>query len=264
MAARRDGRGLFLRLSRLGPLEPGSRTSHGPARAALRDGDRRGPHGRRPAPGSSGEPALASLRHARGAGRRRQRLSRLYGPGTLSAQLVRAPPGARDEPGLFRRGRRVDHPAAVASVADRPRGLARRVLGDGRARPGLAGAAQPPARAPARGHRARAGRRPIRPRRCRQPSHGKRRGRSLGRRGLDARARHADGAVLVDRARVFLRSLLLVRRAGAPDEVSDRHRLQRDIRGLGAWIREPGRHPRPDRARPSLRPHRPRVGVDGG
>ena len=35
-------------------------------------------------------------------------------------------------------------------------------------------------------------------------------------------------------------------------------------RGVGARPREPRRHPRPDRARPSLGPDRPRVGVDGG
>ena len=56
----------------------------------------------------------------------------------------------------------------------------------------------------------------------------------LGGGRLDARARHADGPLLVDRARLFLRALRLVRRAGAPDQVPDRDRLQPDRRGVGA------------------------------
>ena len=69
-------------------------------------------------------------------------------------------------------------------------------------------------------------------------------------------------AVLVDRARLFLRPLCLVRRAGAPDQVSGRDRVQPDGGRVGARPRQPGRHPRPDRARPHLRPHRPGVDLD--
>ena len=62
----------------------------------------------------------------------------------------------------------------------------------------------------------------------------------------------------------FCGALRLVRGAGAPDQVPDRDRLQPGRRGLGARRRQPGRHPRPDRARPPLGPHRPRMGVDRG
>ncbi len=62
----------------------------------------------------------------------------------------------------------------------------------------------------------------------------------------------------------FSGPLRVVRGAGAPDQVPDRDRLQPDRRGVGARLREPGRHPRPDRARLALGPHRARVGVDRG
>ena len=76
------------------------------------------------------------------------------------------------------------------------------------------------------------------------------------------RAGGAHGALLVDRARLLLRALRLVRGAGAPDEVPHRDRVQPDVRRVGARIREPRGHPRPDRARSSLGPHRSRVGLD--
>ena len=69
--------------------------------------------------------------------------------------------------------------------------------------------------------------------------------------------------LLVDRASAILRPVRLVRGAGAPDQVPDRDRLQPDARRLGARAREPGRHPGPDRARPPVGPHRPRMGLDG-
>ena len=63
-------------------------------------------------------------------------------------------------------------------------------------------------------------------------------------------------------ARLFLRTVRLVRGAGAPDQISARHRLQRQRRGLGAGRGQPARHSRPDLARPSLRPGR--AGMDLG
>ena len=61
----------------------------------------------------------------------------------------------------------------------------------------------------------------------------------LGRHRLDATARAAHRAVLVDFARLFLRPVHLVRGAGAPDQISARHRLQRQRRGLGAGRGQP-------------------------
>ena len=83
----------------------------------------------------------------------------------------------------------------------------------------------------------------------------------LGRHRLDLEPRDAHRALLVDRDRLFLRPVHLVRGAGAPDQIPARHRLQSDCRRLGARHRQPARHSRPDLARPSLRPHRPRIGV---
>ena len=66
----------------------------------------------------------------------------------------------------------------------------------------------------------------------------------------------AHRAVLVDRARLFLRPVHLVRGAGAPDQIPARHRLQSERRGLGAGRGQPARHSRPDLARASVRPDR--------
>ncbi len=98
--------------------------------------------------------------------------------------------------------------------------------------------------------------------RCGQPD-GQRRGRDLGRRGLDARPRHAHGPLLVDRRGIFLRLVRLVRRAGAPDEICDRDRFQRDTGGLGPELREPGRYSWPNRPRLCVGPYRARMGMDG-
>ena len=76
---------------------------------------------------------------------------------------------------------------------------------------------------------------------------------------LDAAPRAAHRALLVDRARLLLRPLCLVRGAGAPDEIPARDRLLRRRRGVGARRRQPARHSRPDLARPSFRPDRARV-----
>ena len=62
-------------------------------------------------------------------------------------------------------------------------------------------------------------------------------------------ARVAHRAVLVDRARLFRRIVHLVRGAGSPDQISARHRLQPERRGVGARRGQPARHSRPDRAR---------------
>ena len=71
--------------------------------------------------------------------------------------------------------------------------------------------------------------------------------------------RAAHRAFLVDRARLLLRPVHLVRGAGAPDQIPARHRLQRQCRGVGARRRQPARHSRPDLARASLRPDRARM-----
>ena len=68
--------------------------------------------------------------------------------------------------------------------------------------------------------------------------------------------RAVHGALLVDRRRLLRGALLLVRRAGAPDQVPDRDRLQPDLRGVGPRPREPRGHSGPDRPRPSLGSHR--------
>ncbi len=71
-----------------------------------------------------------------------------------------------------------------------------------------------------------------------------------------AAARAADRAVLVDRDRLFLRPVHLVRGAGAPDQIPARHRLQLQCRRLGARRRQLARDSRPDLARAPVRSHR--------
>ena len=67
------------------------------------------------------------------------------------------------------------------------------------------------------------------------------------------RARHAHRPLLVDRARLFLRAVRLVRGAGAPDEIPDRDRLHADVAALGAGARQPGRRS-PGRSRSAICP----------
>ena len=114
--------------------------------------------------------------------------------------------------------------------------LAHGLLGDGRPGAGRAGAAQPAA--------AQVGREDIglQPDGAAAPERDggraaavQRRRRGLGRRRLDARPRHAHGALLVDRARLLLRPLRLVRGAGAPDQVPGRDRLQPRRSRPGRW-----------------------------
>src|SRR5260370_1166503 len=76
----------------------------------------------------------------------------------------------------------------------------------------------------------------------------------LGRHRLDPEARASHRAFLVDFARLFLRIVYLVRGAGSPDQISARHRLQSERRGLGIGRGQSARYPRPDLARTPLRP----------
>ena len=69
----------------------------------------------------------------------------------------------------------------------------------------------------------------------------------LGRHRLDLAPRASHRALLVARARLFRRLVHLVRGAGAPDQISARHRLQPERRGVGAGRGQPARHSRPDR-----------------
>ena len=79
---------------------------------------------------------------------------------------------------------------------------------------------------------------------------------------LDAVARDAHRAVLVDRARLFRDPLCLVRRAGAPDQIPDRDRRLADGSRVGARHRQPRRRAGADHLRPRVGPHRARMGVD--
>ena len=138
-------------------------------------------------------------------------------------------------------------------IADRARRLA---LGLPRARADhrrAADSAQPAAAQAPAGHRAASGRRrgadAASLRRARQ----QRRRYRVGVGRLDARARDAHRALLVDRARLLLRSLRLVRRAGAPDQVSGRDRRLADAGRVGARHRQPRRRPGADRASATCR-----------
>ena len=175
---------------------------------------------RRPAAGDPGARALATLRHARRAGQRRQRLPRLQRPVTVPAQLVRAPARAGDEHRLFRRRRRLDRAAARGAGTDPARRLARSLPGPGAAGAGSARAAEPAAAAAAGGPGPGAGRRRALSRAAASGgAGGERGGRRLGRDRLDAAPRAAHRALLVAGTGLFLRAVRLVRGAGAPDEI---------------------------------------------
>ena len=62
-------------------------------------------------------PALASLSDHRRAGRRRQRLSRLFRPIAVPAELVHSPPWAGDGAGIRRRRHRLGHAAAMGAAS---------------------------------------------------------------------------------------------------------------------------------------------------
>ena len=238
--------------------QPADRAHDGSLRPARGDGARRRADGRRAAARAADDAALASLSHDRRAGRRRQRVPRLFRPIAVSAELVHSPPRARDRARLCRRRHRLGNAAAMGAAHDRADRLAHRLHRDGhsgarRARADQSAAAQAP-----RGYRPAAGRRRRAVGDIGRTALERRRSR-LGQYRLDAAPRVAHRAILVDLARLFLRPLHLVRGAGAPDQIPARCRLQRQCRGVGARRRQPARHSRPDLARASLRPDRARM-----
>ena len=102
MGAGRDRRRVLVRLHRLCRAEPAARPGHGPSWASLRHGGRRCRHGCGPATCDLRERALACLPDAGPVGRRGHDVHRLHRPSTISAELVCAAPGARDEHRLRR------------------------------------------------------------------------------------------------------------------------------------------------------------------
>ena len=148
--------------------------------------------------------------------------------------------------GLCRRRPRLGHAAALGAAHDRADRLANRLHGDGHSGAGRAGADQPVAAQAAR--------------RTSGLS------RTATRRRL-ASARPVSNIVDPDwaaidwtlqralrtarfwwiAARLFLRIVYLVRGAGSPDQISSRHRLQPERRGVGAGRGQPARDSRSDR-----------------
>ncbi len=171
------------------------------------------------------------------------------------------PPRPCDRAGIRRRRHRLDHAAAVGAAHDRADRLAHRLHRDGDHGAGRAGADQSAAAQAAAGS---SGSSPTATRRTSASVDAgvEYRRSGMGRHRLDLAARASHRAVLVDRARLFLRIVHLVRGAGAPDQISARHRLQPQRRGVGAGRGQPARHSRPDRARTSVRPGR--AGMDLG
>ena len=225
--------------------------------------DRRGPRcgdgaGRRPRSppglraGAAGAPAVASLSHARRAGRRRHR-SPAATPATRCSCPTGSCAGAALAIGIAFSGvgRGLDRHCCrgcrrlIASA-----GWRARVLDGGRSSLVLTlVAAQPAAAAPAART---SGSRPTATRRSPTPTATRIRRTSStpawAADRLDARPRHPHRALLVDRARLPERPLRLVRRAGAPDEVPDRDRLH--ARAGAPWalgLVELRGHRRPDR-----------------
>ena len=188
----------------------------------------------------------------------------LYRPVALPAQLVRAPARSGHERRLLRRRRGLDHPAALAAGHDRARRLARRLLDAGPPGAGAAGAAQPAAasgdpRISGSSPTATAPRAPARPA-TRQPMSWIAAwvavDWTLGRAMRTARFWWIAVGYFCG---LFAWYAVQVHQTKYLVEIG----FSADARGLGAGLREPGRHPRPDRARPCLRPHRARMGVDG-
>ena len=246
MGARRHRRRLLVRLSGFRRRQPADRPHDGSLRSPHRDGARRRADGGRLVAGAADDAALASVSDHRRAGRRRQHLSRLFRSIAVSAQLVQSPARPRDGTGLRRRRHRLDHAAAVGAAHDRADRLANRLHGDGHSGSGRAGADQPVAAQAAGGHRASSRTATPRLRLIGEAGLEYRRSR-LGRHRLDPEPRAAHRAVLVARDRLFRRIVHLVRGAGSPDQISARHRLQPERRGLGAGRGQPARHSRPDR-----------------
>ncbi len=214
--------------------QPADRPTDGSRRSARGDGARRRPDGRRPVAGAADDAAMASLSHHRRHGRRRQRLPRLFRTIAVPAELVHPPPRPRDGNCVRRRRHRLGHPAAVGAAHDRADRLAHRLHRDGHYgswscwRRSISCCASVPRIS---GSSPTATLRPRRRRQSRSPTSSIRSGPATD---WTLRSRPSHLAVLVDRARLFLRPVHLVRRAGAPDQVSARHRLQPERRRLGA------------------------------
>src|SRR5207247_55259 len=94
LGPRRHRRRLFVRIPRLGRVQPAARSPRGPPRPAADGRSGRRPRRDRPAPGHARQPSLAPLSDARRAGRRRQRVPRLYRARALPASVGRALPRA--------------------------------------------------------------------------------------------------------------------------------------------------------------------------
>src|SRR5262245_51746410 len=139
----RDGGCLLVRLCGVGGVEPADRPPDGQGRPAPRHGARRFADGRGAAAGTADARALASLPDDRGVGRGRQRVSWLFRPILVPAQLVRAPARPGDGHRLCRRWHWLDQSVAGGRAVDRGRRLAQRLFGAGRAGAGRAGADQP-------------------------------------------------------------------------------------------------------------------------
>ena len=192
-------------------------------------------------------------------GRRRQRLSRLFRPIAVSAELVHSPPRPRHGARLRRRRHRLGHLAAVGAADDRADRLAHRLHRDGHHGPGRAGADQPVAAQAARGYRPAAGRRRRADRdigRSRSPTSSIPSGPApTGRCGARCAPRASGGSALGYFCGLYIWYAVQVHQTKYPA----RHRLQPNCRGLGAGRGQPARHSRPDLARASLRPGRARM-----
>ena len=104
-----------------------------------------------------------------------------------------------------------------------------------------------------RGSRAQARRRPLRAHQCCERPDSQCRGRRLGRRGLDARSRHAHRPLLVDRGGdivcgMFAWYAVQVHQTKYLVEIG----FSAHARGVGTGLGESGRHPWPNRAWPCL------------
>ena len=225
------------------------------------DGTRRRADGRRPAAGAADDAALASLSHHRRAGRRRQRLPRLFRPIAVPAELVHPPPRPRDGAGVRRRRHRLGDPAALGAAHDRADRLAHRLHGDGHHGPGRAGADQ--SACCASGPRISACCRTATPRR-RRP-----RPKPVSNivdpvwAGTDwtlARALRTARfwwIALGYFCGLYIWYAVQVHQTKYLLDIG----FSASVGGLGARRGQPARHSRPDLARPSLRPHRPRMGL---
>src|SRR5262249_22940162 len=151
LGAGHHGRGVLLRVLRLGVPQSFCRPTDGPPWAAGGDRDGCRPYSDRVAAGPNGTPAVAPLRHPWRARRWWRQLSGLYRTIALPAQLVRAPTRSGHERGLLRGRHGRDPRAALAAGPDRARWLACRLLGPRYAGAGPAGPAQPVAAAAPRG-----------------------------------------------------------------------------------------------------------------